>query len=1017
MALTTISVRGAREHNLKGVDIDIPRDTLTVITGLSGSGKSSLAFDTIYAEGQRRYVESLSAYARQFLELMQKPDVDHIEGLSPAISIEQKTTSRNPRSTVATVTEIYDYMRLLWARVGVPYSPATGLPIAAQTVSQMVDRVLALPEGTRILLLAPVVRGRKGEYRKELAEWQRAGFQRVRIDGEQYLIEDAPALDKKFKHDIEVVVDRLVVRPDIATRLADSFETALKLAEGLAYVDLVDGTVDSLSLSGERGSATTSVREAPTPFVSSEVEKRVSTTLDTNGEASTRSSDPGKMKGAGIPPNRIVFSEKFACPVSGFTIAEIEPRLFSFNAPQGACPTCDGLGEKLIFDEDLVVPNHDLSLKKGAVVPWAKSNPPSPYYMQVLASLAREFGFSLDTPWRDLPGEVRLIILHGTGGKPVTLTFIDGRKSYDVKKPFEGVIGNLNRRMLQTESAWMREELSKYQAAHPCETCHGARLKPEALAVKVGMRDISSITRLSVVDALAWFAQLPAALTPQQTEIARAILKEIDERLGFLNNVGLDYLNLDRTSGTLSGGESQRIRLASQIGSGLSGVLYVLDEPSIGLHQRDNDMLLATLRRLRDLGNTVLVVEHDEDAIRTADYVIDMGPGAGVHGGTVVAQGTVPELLASKDSITADYLNGTRAIPVPAKRRKGSGKKLTVHNATANNLRGVTAAIPLGTFTCITGVSGSGKSSFTIDTLYAAAARSLNGARMLAGKHDRITGLEHLDKVIDIDQSPIGRTPRSNPATYTGAFTNIRDWFAGLPESQARGYKPGRFSFNVKGGRCEACQGDGVLKIEMHFLPDVYVTCDVCHGARYNRETLEVKFKGKSIADVLDMTVEDAVEFFKAVPPIRDKMAMLAEVGLGYVKVGQQATTLSGGEAQRVKLAKELARRATGQTLYILDEPTTGLHFEDVRKLLEVLHALVEQGNTVVVIEHNLDVIKTADWIIDLGPEGGVKGGEIVAAGVPEKVAEVPASFTGRYLKPMLRQQRGDEPVLSEASA
>ncbi len=1016
MALTTISVRGAREHNLKGVDIDIPRDTLTVITGLSGSGKSSLAFDTIYAEGQRRYVESLSAYARQFLELMQKPDVDHIEGLSPAISIEQKTTSRNPRSTVATVTEIYDYMRLLWARVGVPYSPATGLPIAAQTVSQMVDRVLALPEGTRILLLAPVVRGRKGEYRKELAEWQRAGFQRVRIDGEQHLIEDAPALDKKFKHDIEVVVDRLVVRPDIATRLADSFETALKLAEGLAYVDLVDGTVDSLSLSGERGSATTSVREAPTPFVSSEVEKRVSTTLDTNGEASTRSPDPGKMKGAGIPPNRIVFSEKFACPVSGFTIAEIEPRLFSFNAPQGACPTCDGLGEKLIFDEDLVVPNHDLSLKKGAVVPWAKSNPPSPYYMQVLASLAREFGFSLDTPWRDLPGEVRLIILHGTGGKPVTLTFIDGRKSYDVKKPFEGVIGNLNRRMLQTESAWMREELSKYQAAHPCETCHGARLKPEALAVKVGMRDISSITRLSVVDALAWFAQLPAALTPQQTEIARAILKEIDERLGFLNNVGLDYLNLDRTSGTLSGGESQRIRLASQIGSGLSGVLYVLDEPSIGLHQRDNDMLLATLRRLRDLGNTVLVVEHDEDAIRTADYVIDMGPGAGVHGGTVVAQGTVPELLASKDSITADYLNGTRAIPVPAKRRKGSGKKLTVHNATANNLRGVTAAIPLGTFTCITGVSGSGKSSFTIDTLYAAAARSLNGARMLAGKHDRITGLEHLDKVIDIDQSPIGRTPRSNPATYTGAFTNIRDWFAGLPESQARGYKPGRFSFNVKGGRCEACQGDGVLKIEMHFLPDVYVTCDVCHGARYNRETLEVKFKGKSIADVLDMTVEDAVEFFKAVPPIRDKMAMLAEVGLGYVKVGQQATTLSGGEAQRVKLAKELSRRATGQTLYILDEPTTGLHFEDVRKLLEVLHALVEQGNTVVVIEHNLDVIKTADWIIDLGPEGGVKGGEIVAVGTPETVVKEPRSFTGRYLAGLLRPQRGDEPILREAS-
>jgi len=972
MALTTISVRGAREHNLKGVDVDIPRDTLTVITGLSGSGKSSLAFDTIYAEGQRRYVESLSAYARQFLELMQKPDVDHIEGLSPAISIEQKTTSRNPRSTVATVTEIYDYMRLLWARVGVPYSPVTGLPISAQTVSQMVDRVLALPEGTRLLLLAPVVRGRKGEYKKELAEWQRAGFQRVRIDGETYLIEEAPALDKKYKHDIEVVVDRLVVSDSIGTRLAESFETALKLAEGLAYVDLVDTTVAELA--GNR------VQEARAEF-------------NVTG---------GAMKGTGIPDNRIVFSEKFACPVSGFTIPEIEPRLFSFNAPQGACPACDGLGEKLVFDEDLVVPNHDLTIKKGAIVPWAKSNPPSPYYMQVLGSLAREFGFSLDTPWRDLPGEVQLIILHGTGGKPVTLTFVDGKKSYDVKKPFEGVIGNLNRRMLQTESAWMREELSKYQAAHPCEVCDGARLKPEALAVKIAGEDISHATRLSVVDALAWFEKLPGTLTPQQKEIARAILKEIDERLGFLNNVGLDYLNLNRTSGTLSGGESQRIRLASQIGSGLSGVLYVLDEPSIGLHQRDNDMLLATLKRLRDLGNTVLVVEHDEDAIRTADYILDMGPGAGVHGGEIVARGTLDEILATTGSVTADYLNGTREVPVPAKRRKGTGKKLTVENATANNLRGVTASIPLGTFTCITGVSGSGKSSFTIDTLYAAAARQLNGARLLAGKHDRITGLQHLDKVIDIDQSPIGRTPRSNPATYTGAFTSIRDWFAGLPEAQARGYKPGRFSFNVKGGRCEACQGDGVLKIEMHFLPDVYVTCDVCHGQRYNRETLEVKFKGKSIADVLDMTVEDAVEFFKAVPPIRDKMAMLAEVGLGYVKVGQQATTLSGGEAQRVKLAKELARRATGNTLYILDEPTTGLHFEDVRKLLEVLHALVEQGNTVVVIEHNLDVIKTADWILDLGPEGGVKGGEIVAQGTPEDVVKEPRSYTGKYLAPLL---------------
>ena len=978
--LTHIQVRGAREHNLKDVSIDIPRDTLTVITGLSGSGKSSLAFDTIYAEGQRRYVESLSAYARQFLELMQKPDVDHIEGLSPAISIEQKTTSRNPRSTVATVTEIYDYMRLLWARVGIPYSPATGLPISAQTVSQMVDRVLALPEGTRLLLLAPVVRGRKGEYRRELMEWQKAGFQRVRIDGEVMLIEDAPALDKKLKHDIEVVVDRLVVRDDLATRLAESFETALKLAEGLAYVDLTDTTVAALA-----------------------------------GEAEDTAAS-GKMKGTGLPPNRIVFSEKFACPVSGFTIPEIEPRLFSFNAPQGACPACDGLGEKLVFDEDLVVPNHALSLKKGAVVPWAKSQPPSPYYMQVLGSLARHYDISLDTPWADLPEEARTAILHGTQGKPVVLRFIDGKKSYEVNKPFEGVIGNLQRRMLSTESAWMREELGKYQSSQPCETCGGARLKPEALSVKIAAQDISHATRLSVVDALAWFTQLPEHLNAQQNEIAGRILKEIVERLGFLNNVGLDYLNLDRTSGTLSGGESQRIRLASQIGSGLSGVLYVLDEPSIGLHQRDNDMLLATLRRLRDLGNTVLVVEHDEDAIRTADYVIDMGPGAGVHGGAIVAHGTLPELLASEGSVTADYLNGTREVPVPATRRKGSGKKLTVHNATANNLTGVTASIPLGTFTCVTGVSGSGKSSFTIDTLYAAAARELNGARVLAGKHDKVTGLNHLDKVIDIDQSPIGRTPRSNPATYTGAFTQIRDWFAGLPEAQARGYKPGRFSFNVKGGRCEACQGDGVLKIEMHFLPDVYVTCDVCHGQRYNRETLEVKFKGLSIADVLDMTVEDAVEFFKAVPPIREKMAMLAEVGLGYVKVGQQATTLSGGEAQRVKLAKELARRATGNTLYILDEPTTGLHFEDVRKLLEVLHALVDQGNTVVVIEHNLDVIKTADWVLDLGPEGGVKGGEIVAEGTPETVVREPRSFTGRYLAPLLRAgvERSAERVAAE---
>ncbi|GAA0464467.1 excinuclease ABC subunit UvrA [Parasphingorhabdus litoris] len=962
MSLTHIKVKGAREHNLKGVDIDLPRDKLIVITGLSGSGKSSLAFDTIYAEGQRRYVESLSAYARQFLEMMQKPDVEHIEGLSPAISIEQKTTSRNPRSTVATVTEIYDYMRLLWARAGVPYSPATGEPITAQTVSQMVDRVMTLPEKTRFYLLAPVVRGRKGEYRKELAEWQKAGFTRVRVDGEFYDIEETPKLDKKLKHDIEVVIDRLVVRDGMETRLADSFETALRLADGLAFVDLADGVVP--------------------------------------GREETETGT--KMKGTGLPDNRIVFSERFACPVSGFTIEEIAPRLFSFNAPQGACPACDGLGEKLHFDTQLIIPNPSLSIKQGAVVPWAKSNPPSPYYMQVLGSLAKHFEFSLDTPWQDLSEHHRDIILNGTQGLPVTLRFQDGRKSYEVKKPFEGVVGNLTRRLLQTESTWMQEELGKFQAAAPCEVCNGARLKPEALAVKIAGEDISIPTRRSVGDALAFFNGLADQLDKTQRQIAEPILKEIIERLGFLNNVGLDYLNLDRTSGTLSGGESQRIRLASQIGSGLSGVLYVLDEPSIGLHQRDNDRLLTTLKRLRDLGNTVIVVEHDEDAIRTADYVVDMGPGAGVHGGDVVAAGTLKQILKSKKSLTAEYLNGSREIEVPAKRRKGNGKQLTVHGATANNLQNVTASIPLGTFTCITGLSGSGKSSLTIDTLYAAAARTLNGARMIAGKHEKVTGLEYCDKVIDIDQSPIGRTPRSNPATYTGAFTNIRDWFAGLPEAQARGYKPGRFSFNVKGGRCEVCRGDGLIKIEMHFLPDVYVTCEECGGKRYNRETLEVKFKGKSIADILDMTVEDAVSFFKAVPPIRDKMAMLYEVGLGYIKVGQQATTLSGGEAQRVKLAKELSKRSTGQTLYILDEPTTGLHFEDVRKLLQVLHQLVEQGNSVVVIEHNLDVIKTADHILDLGPEGGVRGGEIVAQGTPEEVAKVKGSFTGGYLKDML---------------
>jgi excinuclease ABC subunit A len=947
--LTHISIRGAREHNLKNISLDIPRETLTVVTGLSGSGKSSLAFDTIYAEGQRRYVESLSAYARQFLELMQKPDIDHIDGLSPAISIEQKTTSKNPRSTVATVTEIYDYMRLLWARVGIPYSPATGEPIAAQQVSQMVDRVMAMPEGTRLMLLAPVVRGRKGEYRKEIAEWRRTGFQRVKIDGTVYPIEEAPALDKKYKHDIDVVVDRLVVKPGLETRLADSFETALGLAEGLAVVELADG-----------------------------------------------------KKGDG---ERILFSQKFACPVSGFTIPEIEPRLFSFNSPHGACPACDGLGERLYFDPELVVPNQNLSIEQGAVVPWAKSNPPSPYYMQVLRSVARAYDFSLRTPWNELPQEIQDVVLNGTGGVPITLRFEDGRKTYEVKKPFEGVVNNLDRRWRETDSQWMRDELSRFQSAAPCETCNGARLKPEALAVKIAGETIADAVRRPVGDAFRWAKGLPAHLNTQQKQIAERILKEIVERLGFLDNVGLEYLNLDRKSGTLSGGESQRIRLASQIGSGLSGVLYVLDEPSIGLHQRDNDRLLETLKRLRDLGNTVLVVEHDEDAIRTADHVIDMGPGAGAHGGQVVAEGTLADILANPNSLTGDYLSGRRAVPVPEVRRKGNGKKLTVKGARANNLKDINVSIPLGTFTCITGVSGSGKSTFTIDTLYAAAARALNGARLVSAQVDDIKGLEHLDKVIDIDQSPIGRTPRSNPATYTGAFTNIRDWFAELPESKARGYKPGRFSFNVKGGRCEACKGDGMLKIEMHFLPDVYVTCDVCKGKRYNRETLEVKFKGKSIADVLDMTVEDAAEFFKAVPSIRDKMSMLVEVGLGYIHVGQQATTLSGGEAQRVKLAKELSRRSTGKTLYILDEPTTGLHFEDVRKLLEVLHALVEQGNSIVVIEHNLEVIKTADWIIDLGPEGGNAGGSVVAEGTPETVSKVAASYTARYLKPLLEKK------------
>jgi excinuclease ABC subunit A len=946
--LTHISVRGAREHNLKNINVDLPRDKLVVITGLSGSGKSSLAFDTIYAEGQRRYVESLSAYARQFLDMMQKPDVDHIDGLSPAISIEQKTTSKNPRSTVGTVTEIYDYMRLLWARVGVPYSPATGLPIEAQTISQMVDRVMALPEGTRAFIMAPIVRGRKGEFRKEFLELKKQGFARLKINGTFCDIDDTPPLDKKFKHDVDVVVDRIVVKEGLQQRLAESFESALKLAEGLAVAELADKK-------------------------------------DKKGEF-----------------ERTLFSEKFACPISGFTIAEIEPRLFSFNSPHGACPTCDGLGQELYFDPELVVPDESISIADGAVSAWAKSTPPSPYYMQVLESLARSYKFSMRKKWSELSDVAKEAVLYGTGEKEITLAFDDGKRRYEVKKTFEGVINNLDRRWRETDSSWMREELSRYQASAPCEACKGARLKPEALSVKIDTLNIAQVTEKAVRDCLAWFQALQKKLKGQQAAIAEKILKEIIERLGFLNNVGLEYLNMNRASGTLSGGESQRIRLASQIGSGLTGVLYVLDEPSIGLHQRDNDRLLVTLKHLRDLGNTVIVVEHDEDAIRAADYIVDIGPGAGVHGGEIIAEGGLKDILNNPKSLTGLYLSGKRSVPVPLKRRKGTGKFITVKGAKENNLKNVTAKFPLGTLTCVTGVSGSGKSTLTIDTLFNGATKKLNNTRVHAGAHDSITGLEYLDKVIDIDQSPIGRTPRSNPATYTGAFTPIRDWFAGLPESQARGYKAGRFSFNVKGGRCEACQGDGVIKIEMHFLPDVYVTCETCKGKRYNRETLDVLFKGKSIADVLDMTIEDGADFFKAVPSIRDKMEMLKEVGLGYIKIGQQATTLSGGEAQRVKLAKELSRRATGNTLYILDEPTTGLHFADVEKLLEVLHQLAEQGNTVVVIEHNLEVIKTADWVIDLGPDGGDKGGEIIAVGTPEEIAVNPKSHTGFYLKPLL---------------
>ena len=941
--LKSIEIRGAREHNLKSIDVDIPRDQLVVITGLSGSGKSSLAFDTIYAEGQRRYVESLSAYARQFLDMMQKPDVDHISGLSPAISIEQKTTSKNPRSTVGTVTEIYDYMRLLFARVGTPYSPVTGLAIEAQQISEMVDRVMTMEESTRAYLLAPIVRDRKGEYRKEFQDLKKQGFQRVKVNNEFYDLDDVPTLDKKFRHNIDVVVDRIVIKIGLEQRLADSFRTALDLADGIAILEIAS-----------------------------------------------------KDK----KPQRFTFSEKFACPVSGFTISEIEPRLFSFNAPVGACTECDGLGVELFFDERLVVPDPSLSLFNGALAPWAKGK--SPYYKQTIESLAKHYDFKTDAAWRDLPETIHKLMLHGSGKKEIKFRYDDGGRVYEVTRNFEGIIPNMERRYRETDSNWVREEFERYQNNRHCGSCKGYRLRPEALAVKINDLHVGQVVQMSIKEALEWIRSVPESLTKQKNTIALAILKEIRERLGFLVNVGLNYLTLSRFSGTLSGGESQRIRLASQIGSGLTGVLYVLDEPSIGLHQRDNGRLLETLKNLRDQGNTVIVVEHDEEAVRSADYVLDIGPGAGVHGGQIIAKGTPAQIIKNKKSITGQYLSGKKRIPVPAERRSGNGKEIVITNATGNNLKGIDANFPLGTFTCVTGVSGGGKSTLTIETLFKTASMRLNGAKQTPAQCDEVRGLHYLDKVIDIDQRAIGRTPRSNPATYTGAFTPIRDWFAGLPEAKTRGYKPGRFSFNVKGGRCESCQGDGLIKIEMHFLPDVYVECETCKGKRYNRETLEVLFKGKSIADVLDMTVEDAEGFFKAVPSIRDKMTALMRVGLGYIKVGQSATTLSGGEAQRVKLSKELAKRSTGKTLYILDEPTTGLHFEDVRKLLEVLHELVDQGNTVIVIEHNLDVVKTADYIIDIGPEGGDQGGKIVALGTPEEVIKIKESYTGFYLKDMI---------------
>ncbi|RNC66031.1 MAG: excinuclease ABC subunit UvrA [Desulfuromonadales bacterium] len=937
MATDTIIIKGACEHNLKCIDVEIPRDKLVVITGISGSGKSTLAFDTIYAEGQRRYVESLSAYARQFLEQMEKPDVESIEGLSPAISIEQKTTSRNPRSTVGTVTEIYDYLRLLFARIGKPHCYQCGKAITAQTVSQMVDQIMAMAEGTKLQLLSPMVRGRKGEYKKELAQLRKDGFVRVIVDGVQYELTEEIPLDKNKKHDIDIVVDRLIVKPGIERRLADSLETALNHAEGIAKVAIVDG-------------------------------------------------------------DTILFSEALACIECGISYPEMTPRMFSFNNPYGACPDCTGLGTRMYFDEELVVPNPDLAIREGAIVPWEKRL--SGWYHLTLEALAKAYDFDIRTPFKELSPRVRDVILHGSKGEKVEFWWEeDGGRRHTYTKEFEGVIPNLERRFRESDSEQVREELERYMNVMPCPTCNGARLKTEALHVRVAGRNIREVTALSITDAVTFFGAL--SLSPKEEEIARRILKEIRERLHFLVNVGLDYLSLDRSSGTLSGGEGQRIRLATQIGSSLVGVLYILDEPSIGLHQRDNERLLQTLKHMRDLGNTVLVVEHDEETILEADHVLDMGPGAGEHGGRVVAQGTPAEIMANPASLTGRYLSGDLAIAVPKKRRKPQ-RFITVAGATENNLKDVTIDIPLGVMTCVTGVSGSGKSTLVIDTLYKVLGQRLYKSREKAGAVREIRGLEHLDKVINIDQSPIGRTPRSNPATYTGVFADIRDIFAQLPESKVRGYKPGRYSFNVKGGRCEACAGDGIIKIEMHFLPDVYVQCEVCKGARYNRETLEVTYKGKSIAQVLDMTVAEALRFLENIPKIRTKLQTLDEVGLGYIRLGQSATTLSGGEAQRVKLAKELSRRATGRTIYILDEPTTGLHFHDIAKLLEVLRRLVEGGNTIVVIEHNLDVIKTADWLIDLGPEGGNRGGEIIATGTPEQVAKVTRSYTGQFLRKML---------------